>query len=126
MYGQKIGNMKANGLTIKCMEREGYSGTTEESMRVIIEKTKSTGLAYFNGLTEESISEIGVMESSKGEASMFLLKAKKKLVNGMTAKGYDGLKIFLLCQTLEILSNLSSRIFLFNSLKCFSSFSEYY
>lgn len=118
--------MKANGLTIKCMEREGYSGTTEESMRVIIEKTKSTGLAYFNGLTEESILEIGVMESSKGEASMFLLKAKKKLVNGMTGKGYDGLKIFLLCQTLEILSNLSSKIFLFNSLKCFSSFSEYH
>ena len=91
MYGVRIENMKGSGSTIRCMEREEFSGQTDGNIKDIMKMIKSMGKAHFIGRMEGSMLVVGKMESSTGKVSIFRLMARKNWENGLKEKGSNGL-----------------------------------
>lgn len=89
-YGRKIESMRGSGLIIKCMEKERYSGMTEENIRAIIKMTKSMDSGYSSGLMAGNTLEIGRMASSMAGANISLRRVRKKSESGSTVSVFGG------------------------------------
>lgn len=57
--GLTIDVMKANGKTIKCMDKEFSLGLTEENMKEIISMTRNKAMVCLHGQMEESTMDSG-------------------------------------------------------------------
>lgn len=69
MYGARIGSMRVNGKTIKCMAMAKQNGPMEESMRDNTTMTKSMESEHSTGQMVADTMELGKMESNTEEDS---------------------------------------------------------